>query len=111
MTDESKRRRSGQIELEKALLLAEALNHRAFNRDNDALRCLGQLLTLEPRHIPTLNECGLVDMAKGRLDHATECFEQVLAIDPRDPYALNYLSTASRITSHFPGCQRVIPLR
>ncbi len=95
-TDELKRSQPGQLELEKALLFAEAVNHRVFNRENKALQCLGQLLALEPTHIPTLNECGLMDMAKGRLDHAAECFEKVLAIDPRDPYALNYLSMLHR---------------
>ncbi len=79
-------------EVDVDLLFAEAIHHRIFGREAEALSCLRQLLDLESTHLRALNELGLVQLAKGELEVAAECFERILIADPKDPYALNYLS-------------------
>lgn len=96
MADISKNRSPDRSDLGVALLLAEAINHRAFNRQDEALDCLGRLLLLEPTHVPALIERGMIRMAQGRLDEASECFERALEIDRQDPYAMNCLSMLHR---------------
>jgi len=92
MARDSQSASADKQEFEVDLLFAEAVNHRAFNRESEALRCLERILVLDSRHVPALNECGLIDMAQGRLDEAAKSFEKILEIDPVDPYAINRLS-------------------
>ena len=78
------------------LLLAQALNHRAFQREDEAAQCLDRLLELQPDHIPALNEKGLARMAHGDLEEAAGCFSKILEIEPHDPYAANRLGMLLR---------------
>ena len=54
-----------------------------------ALAAYDALLRLEPGHVPSLNNRGIVLSSLGRHAEALASFEAVLAINPDDPLALN----------------------
>lgn len=79
-----------------AALFCEAIDHRQFNRLDDAEECLDRLLEINPVHVPALNEKGVIYMARGKLDEAIVCFDRILKEAPTDPYALNRLGATHR---------------
>ncbi|HEX4096408.1 MAG TPA: tetratricopeptide repeat protein, partial [Caulobacteraceae bacterium] len=55
----------------------------------EALAGYGEVLQLQPGHIPSLNNRGIVLSRLGRIAEALASFEAALAINPSDPIALN----------------------
>jgi tetratricopeptide (TPR) repeat protein len=75
-----------------------------MGRFADAARVFQAALRLDPRHIGSLNDLGLIDLREERLDAARRRFESVLAIDPQDERALfNLGNTLVRLGEHAKG--------
>jgi tetratricopeptide (TPR) repeat protein len=67
------------------------------NRDlPGAIRLLGRVVKLEPRHQQAWNELGRAYLLMGRYDSAATVLKQQVEIDPYHPYAWNNLGNALR---------------
>lgn len=78
--------------------------HAGLGRSADAARAFHEALRLDPGHVGSLNDIGLIELREGRLDAARGRFEAVLAIAPNDERALfNLGNTLVRLGEHAKG--------
>ncbi|MBF0124016.1 MAG: tetratricopeptide repeat protein [Magnetococcales bacterium] len=61
---------------------AQGTQHHTQGRIDEAIACYQQALTVDPRHVATLNNLSIAYMGQGKLDDAIVCYDRIIAIHP-----------------------------
>lgn len=93
------------------LVFQQARRHQQNGEIGDAVTLYGQVLSLRPRHTPTLLHLGEIAFSTGNLDQADVLLTRALSIDPHYPEAHDVLWQVKKERGDIDGAMNVLRRR